>query len=145
MVNPKASYSTLKELFEILEKQNHLRKLKISHIELRSDILLFSQLNRICQNSTANIVDLDFSCLNLLPSQLADLMCTIEQNCFQLSSLDLSFNSLSQDPKSSSKFCDSLVKLLTESQQILHLNLENMCLGKLVLQLMWPLSQSRSL
>lgn len=147
LVNVKAPYSTLHELFEIIESQNHLRKLRLSHIELKSDILLFNRLNLICQNSTSNLVELDFSGLNMVSNQLAEVMRSIEENCILLQSLNLSFNALNPDPKNehSNKFCETLAKLVADSTTIMHLNLENMCLGNRIRQLMWTFNKSCSL
>lgn len=127
--NIKATSQTLQQLFDVLENVSSLRKLRLAFIDIKSDLLLRAQLNRICLNGD-QLVDLDLSGLGLLPNQLSSVMSAIEESCVNLQYLNLSHNALSADIRNehSITFCNTLVKVVEESDRLQHLNLSNMCL-----------------
>lgn len=64
-----------------------------------------------------------------------------------LRQLDLSNNPLSVDLKNepSQFFCVELMRLIEFSENLQHINLNNMNLGEHILKLMWPMANSTSL
>lgn len=76
--------------------------------------------------NNAQLIELDFSGLGLLPQNLAELMTAIDECCTQLVSLNLSQNNLSADLQNphSLEFCQTLKHLIEESQTLTHLNLD---------------------
>lgn len=87
-------------------EDSKLKKLRLSYLDVKSDILLTNQLSKICL-SGGELIELDLSGLGLIPNQLAEVMGSIEESCTQLQSLNLSYNALSSDINNphSVKFC----------------------------------------
>jgi phosphosulfolactate phosphohydrolase-like enzyme len=65
--NVKASSQTIKALLEIIEESSSIKKLRLSQLEIKSDILICAQLNKICLNGH-QFLELDLSGLSLMPN-----------------------------------------------------------------------------
>ena len=67
----------------MLENATHFKKLRLSFLDVKSDILLTSQLNKICLNG-GGLQEIDLSGLGLMPNMLAEVMGSIEESCSNL-------------------------------------------------------------
>jgi len=81
LCNIKAKTQDLEQLFKVLEEINYIKKLKLSHLPIKSNLFLFQSLNKIINNSAGILLDLDVSGLSLSPSQLKQLMISISNEC----------------------------------------------------------------
>lgn len=68
LCNIKAKTRDLEELFKILEDLNYVKKLKLSHLPIKSNFFLFQSLKKIINNTAGFLLDLDISGLCLSPS-----------------------------------------------------------------------------
>ena len=88
-------------------------------MDIKSDLLIMAQLNKICLNGSS-LLQLDLSGLALFPHQLSEIMSAIGESCLYLNYLNLSHNTLSTKDTNehSSNFCKKLCKLIEESDKL---------------------------
>ena len=76
---------------------------------------------------------------------MADLMWIIYDTCMNMSFLNLSYNILPTQTAYRKRFLESLIRLVTESDKLVDLDISGMNLRHHVREIMWPLARSRTL